>query len=182
MTRLLDGHLLRSDSAHADEGLLPSAAFELHGSTVSMTMHDPAGVSFLFDCLLHPSAGPTTVSLRLQPGDYRPENLRTPEFPPSNAAGRGRPAAQGRGGCVAGVRSYHRSHQWLPLGDAWRPGMSVLVMDPGGPDDSAFPREAYVTIAQLRDIVDGWAWGAELPPAGVDWTVAGEREVRWSWF
>lgn len=182
MTRLLDGHLLRSDLAHADEGLLPSATFELHGSTVSMTMHDSAGVSFLFDCLLHPSAGPTTVSLRLQPGDYRPENLCTPEFPPSNLLVGVDQRHNVAAAALLAFDRYHRSHQWLPLGNAWRPGVSVLVMDPGGPDDSAFPREAYVTIAQLRDIVDGWAWGAELPPAGVDWTVAGEREVRWSWF
>jgi hypothetical protein len=182
MTRLLAGHLLRSDLAHADEVLIPTAAFELRGATVSMTMHDADGVSFLLDCLLDPAAAPTTVSLHLRPRDYRPEDLQTAEFPPSNLV---LGIDQRHGVAAAALLAFdrdHRSHQWLPQGDAWRDGVATLVMDPAGPADSLFPREAYVSVPQLREIVTQWAWGTELPPAGVRWRVATEREVRWSWF
>jgi hypothetical protein len=54
-------------------------------------------------------------------------------------------------------------------------------MDHTIPYDTRFPRDAYITVDQLREVVAAWAWGAMLPPAGVEWREATDREVRWHW-
>jgi hypothetical protein len=182
MPSLLDGHLLRSDLVHADERLFPSAVVDLHHSTVSIKVHDAEGLTFLLDSLLDPTAAPTTASLVLKPRAYRPEELSPPEFPPSNLLVG---VDQKRGAAAVALLAfdrYHQSHQWLPRGNAWRADVAALAMDPANAEDTQFPREAYITVPQLRKVVSGWAWDAELPPAGVQWRRATEREVRWSWF
>jgi hypothetical protein len=76
----------------------------------------------------------------------------------------------------------HGDERLFPCGSAWREDAAPLAMDPTNAEDTLFPREAYITVPQLRVVVSGWAWGAELPPAGVAWRAATEREARWSWF
>jgi hypothetical protein len=115
------------------------------------------------------------------PRNYRPETLEVPEFPPSNLHFG---VDQEHGVAAVALLAFdrdRRSHQWLPRGNAWRPGMAALAMDPTIPDDTPFPADAYVTIDELREIVTGWAWDADLPPSGVAWRAATEREVRWHW-
>ncbi len=181
MTIMVDGHLRRTDLAHADEPLFPSASFDLRHASISMKIQDSEGLSFLLDTVLAAGAGPTTVSMYLTPRNYRPEALALPEFPPSNLYFS---VDQEHGVAAVALLAFDRdqhSHQWLPCGNAWRPGIAALAMDPASPDDTPFPLDAYVTIGQLREIVPAWAWGRELPPAGVGWRRATEREVRWHW-
>ena len=175
------GQLDRADLAHADEPLLPSASFDLHHASVSMKIKDGEGLSFLLDSVLAADAAPTTVSMYLTPANYRPEQLTPPEFPPSNLYFG---VDQEHGVAAVALLAFDRdqqSHQWLPRGNAWRPDVAALAMDPTIPDDTPFPPDAYVTIDQLREIVSGWAWGADLPPVGVEWRRASEREVCWHW-
>lgn len=182
MTSVVDGRLLKSDLAHGEEFLFPSAAVELHHATVSMKVYDTEGLAYLLDALLDPTAAPTTASLKLTPRIYRPEKSVPLEFPPSNLLVG---IDQGHGLAAVALLAFdrhHNSHQWLPRGDAWHEDVTALAMDPANADNSPFPREAYITVPQLRKVVHGWAWGAELPPAGVVWRPATENEVSWSWF
>lgn len=182
MTILSSGHLRKADLSHGDERLLLTGTFDLHHSMVTMTIRDPAGIAFLLDSVLVHATTPTTVSMLLKPRNHRPETASPPEFPPSNLLfGVDQRHAVAAAALLAFDRDRH-SHQWLPSGSAWRPQAPPLAMDPANPDDTPFPSDAYITFAQLREVVSSWSWGVELPPAGVEWRPATEREVRWSWF
>jgi hypothetical protein len=178
---MVDDHLRRTDLAHGEEHLFPSASFQLHHAAISMKIRDASGLSFLLDSLVASDAEPTTVSMRLTPRDYRPEDSALPEFPPSNLYFG---VDQEHGVAAVALLAFdrdQRSHQWLPRGNAWHSDVAVLAMDPTIAEDTPFPHDAYVTLDQLCEIVIGWAWGAILPPAGVEWRPADEREVRWHW-
>ena len=182
MVGSVDGRLRKSDLAHGEQPLIPSAVFTLHQATVSMRLHAVRGLEYLLDTLLDRDAAPVTASLVLTPHTYCSQELSPPEFPPSNLL-----VGVDQEHAVAAVAllafdQRHHSHQWLPQGNAWHQDVAALVMDPANAEDAVFPREAYITTAQLRAVVADWAWGDQLPPAGVRWRPATEREVRWSWF
>ena len=181
MTSVVGGWLRKADLAHADEPLLPSASFRLHHASIAMTIEDGDGLSFLLDSVFSRDAEPTTVSMRLTPRNYHPGDLVPPEFPPSNLYFGVDQEHRVAAVALLAFDRDQRSHQWLPRGNAWRPDVAALAMDPTIPADTPFPADAYVTLAQLREIVFGWAWGPVLPPDGMDWRRASEREVRWHW-
>jgi hypothetical protein len=181
MTSLLGGHLLRADLAHADESLSPTAAFDLHHTSISMKIRDAEGLSFLLDAVLDPEVEPTVVSMYLKPRNYRPEELSPPEFPPSNLFFGVDQKHDVAAVALLAFDKDHRSHQWLPRGSAWHDGVAPLAMDPNIPYDTPFPRDAYIAVAQLREVLSQWAWGTELPPPSIEWRPATDREVRWHW-
>ena len=182
MTRLLDDRLLRADLAHGDERLFHSAAFDLGHSTVSMNVRNAAGLDFLFGLVLDPAVEPTTVSMYLMPRDHRPAEPFPPEFPPSNLLFGLDSAHEVAAVALLAFDRDGRSHQWLSRGDAWHADVARLAMDPANADVTPFPRDAYITLPQLRAVVTDWAWGTALPPSGADWRPATDREVGWSWF
>lgn len=148
-------------------------------STISI--RDDKGLDLLFRYVLNPELEPTTGSMSLIPRDYRPDGLAKPEFPPSNLYFS---VDVDHGVAAVALLAFDRdehSHQWLPRGHAWRPDVADLAMDHTIPSDTPFSRDAYITVDQLREVVAAWAWGAELPPAGVEWREASDREVRWHW-
>jgi hypothetical protein len=54
MTSMVDDHLRRTDLAHGEEHLFPSASFQLHHAAISMKIRDASGLSFLLDSLVAP--------------------------------------------------------------------------------------------------------------------------------
>jgi hypothetical protein len=69
-----------------------------------------------------------------------------------------------------------RSHSWMSRGGQARPGV-VLAHDTWHPEETAFPPESYITVAQLRTVLDQWSFGETLPPPAVDWISV--RDVGW---
>ncbi|HEY1573620.1 MAG TPA: hypothetical protein VGG05_19920 [Pseudonocardiaceae bacterium] len=62
-------------------------------------------------------------------------------------------------------------YRWISSGDAGRDGL-VLSYDSWNEHETVFPPAAFITLAQLRDVLGQWAFGEILPPPVVGWAAA----------
>ncbi|HEX5117978.1 MAG TPA: hypothetical protein VFW65_22575 [Pseudonocardiaceae bacterium] len=62
-------------------------------------------------------------------------------------------------------------YRWTTRGNAGRDDL-VLSYDSWNEHETVFPRAAFITVAQLRDVVRQWAFGEILPPPVVGWGAA----------
>lgn len=58
---------------------------------------------------------------------------------------------------------------WMTRGETQRPDVS-LAHDSWNEDETLFPPESYISIAQLCGVVAQWAFGEVVPPAAVQWS------------
>jgi hypothetical protein len=65
---------------------------------------------------------------------------------------------------------------WMTHGDTGRPG-ATLAHDSWNEHETLFPPESYISLAQLREVVAEWAYGAVVPPGVVQWTAV--SDVTW---
>jgi len=65
---------------------------------------------------------------------------------------------------------------WMTRGDADRADVA-LTHDSWNEDETLFPPESYISLAQLREVVVEWAYGDLVPPAVVQWSVV--SDVTW---
>lgn len=156
-----------------DEPLFPSLSF---GATVQ----DGEGLSLLLDSVLAPDAEPLTLSMYLRPSNYRPEELTPPEFPPSNlysASTRNMawPLSRcsrsiGTNAAISGCRAVTRGARMLP------PWQWIRL-------SGTTPLSRRMPTSRSASCGRWWppGRGADLPPAGVEWREAAEREVAWHW-
>jgi len=176
VTALTGGQLCRSDLAHAvDHALVPSGRFYVKGSSFGAYLVNQDGLNYFMDLVLHSSVRTSTVCLSLKPEGHKPTG---PEFPPSNFQF---DVDQEHEVAAAATLVFDKdglSHQWLAQGDAGRDDVT-LVQDPWNPTFSQFPREAFITVPQLREAVTQWAFGDVFPPPAIRWRVASEGEVGW---
>jgi hypothetical protein len=65
---------------------------------------------------------------------------------------------------------------WTTRGDAGRPDVT-LAHDSWNEDETLFPPESYISLAQLREVVANWAYGELVPPEAVQWSAV--SDVTW---
>jgi hypothetical protein len=70
----------------------------------------------------------------------------------------------------------HELLAWMTHGGTDRPDVT-LAHDSWNEDETLFPPESYVSLAQLREVVAEWAFGELVPPRGVRWSAV--SDVTW---
>lgn len=63
-------------------------------------------------------------------------------------------------------------YRWITRGDAGRDDMVLAHDGAWNGHEIVFPSSAFITVAQLRDVVRQWAFGEILPPPVVGWGAA----------
>lgn len=65
---------------------------------------------------------------------------------------------------------------WMTRGEAGRSDVA-LAHDSWNADETRFPPESHITLAQLREVVAEWAYGELVPPAAVQWSPV--SDITW---
>jgi hypothetical protein len=180
VTRAAGSRFRRADLARATEYELVASAFfrDEAGSSFRASFATEAALGAFLDMVLHFPGETSTVTMVLKAKGYTPPKTAPPEWVPSSLyfdVDRERDVA------AAALLIFDAnavSHQWLSQGDLDSDDV-VLVMDPYNPEFARFPPESFIVPALLREAVVEWAFGAELPPAAIQWRPATEDEVGW---
>lgn len=180
MTRSTDSRFRRADLAHgADHVLVPSGWFrDDTGSSFTATFGTEATLGAFLDLVLRFPHTTSTVTMVLKPRGYKPAPSAPPEFLPSSLYFDIDRTHETAAAALLLLDANGQSHQWLTRGDLGRDDL-VLVMDPYNPEYARFPRDSVIAARAMRDVVIGWAFGDELPPATTAWRSATEDEVGW---
>lgn len=179
MTVLVNGQVHRSDLVHAARyPLVVTATFAVGRSEFSAHVADEDGLAHLLAALSRSPVATSTVRMFLKPRGYQPSKPLPIELPPSalyfDVDQEHQVAAAG----LLVSTADGASHQWRTRGDAGIDG-AVLVQDPFNPEYTRFPRESFITVAELRDAVVAWAFGDTLPAPTTIWQPVSEWDVRW---
>jgi len=65
---------------------------------------------------------------------------------------------------------------WMTHGNTGRPDV-MLAHDSWNEDETSFPTESFVSLAELREVIAEWAFGELVPPRAVRWSAA--SDVTW---
>lgn len=176
MTIGLEGAVHRSDLAHADtHDLSASGVFQFSGATYTVRFQSDWGLVDCLDMMLAQPRKPATPRLYLEAEGYKADR---PEWPPSNLRF-DFDLEHGVAAAVCLVLDKHNEiHTWMTRGDAGRADVT-LTHDSWNPAERQFPPEAFITLAELRELVVQWAFGDTLPPPVVRWVVEPHDEVGW---
>ncbi|HEX7661884.1 MAG TPA: hypothetical protein VF444_20645 [Pseudonocardiaceae bacterium] len=176
MSALTSGSLLRADLAYgAEHVLVPSDTFDAEHVIAGEYPATRAGLTRFVDDLARAVVRRGPVHLYLIPAGHR---IELPELPAANLHFDLDPE---QGVAAASLAVQDRDgeiHQWMTVGTAGRDDV-LLTQDAWNADVKRFPSAAFITVAQLRDVVLQWAFGDILPPPAVPWRAASEREVGW---
>jgi hypothetical protein len=153
--------LHRTDLASPDgRRLEPSGLFHLRGAVYTVTFESPAGLATFLRLYLTEADDTKVARLHLTPeGTGLPAaNLR---FQLSRAH-------QVAAAVLNAMDADGRRYSWMTRGEA---GVSsvALAHDSWHPAETALPPESFITMDQLRTVLDQWAFGETLPPPAVRW-------------
>jgi hypothetical protein len=166
----------RADLIDAPGGeWIASGVFQFSGATYSVQFTNETGLLECLDLMMSRTRKPGTPRFTLRPRGWAPKG---PEVPPSSLRfdfDRERDVAAAV--CLVNDRAGN-VHAWMTHGGAGRDDV-VLTHDTWNPDDTRFPPESFVTVAQLRELVAQWEFGEVLPPPAAEWSAELPDEIGW---
>jgi hypothetical protein len=175
MSSSVENVLRRADLIQAGDEMVASGVFQFPGATYSVQFTNEAGLLECLDLMMSRTRKPETPRFTLRPRGWAPKG---PEVPPSSLRfdfDRERDVAAAV--CLVNDRAGN-VYAWMTHGDAVQDDV-VLTHDSWNPDDTKFPPESFVIVAQLRELVAQWAFGEILPPPAVEWTAELPDEIGW---
>ena len=176
MSSSVENAMRRADLIDASGGeWVASGVFQFSDATYSVEFTNENGLLECLDMMMSLSHKPGTPRFTLRPRRWAPKG---PEVPPSSLRfdfdhEHGVAAAV----CLVCDRAGN-VYAWMTRGGAGRSDF-VLSHDSWNPDDTRFPQQSFITIAQLRELVAQWAFGDVLPPPAVEWAVEPPDEIGW---
>lgn len=169
MTMTVNGGLRKRDLAGpADRDLRSSGVFYADGAVYDITFSDARGMSTFLDFYLAHGDNNVVARLYLTP--------RGAKFPSANLRFQFDRDHQIAAAVLIAADRDDRQHSWMTRGNAGRADVT-LVHDTWNPGDTSMPPEAFITVAELRDLLEQWLVGDVLPPPPTRW--AQVPDVRW---
>lgn len=165
------GRLYRSALKHWSPGLHVSVGFQTSSVSCNLAASSERGLAQVLDVALTFPDEPSVVRLYLEPNAHpAPGQLSNLRF---DFDGEHQVAAA----VLIAVDSEDRIYEWMTRGNAGRDDV-LLAHDSWNVSETRFPREAFVTLAELREAVLQWAFGEGVfPPPAVRWAEA--PDVGW---
>lgn len=162
-------HALHRTELAASGGrrLEPSGVFHVRGAVYTVTFDSPAGLGTFLDLYLAHADDTKVARLHLTP--------QGTGLPAANLRFQLSVAHQVAAAVLIAMDDDGRSHSWMTRGEA-RANVA-LAHDSWHPVETALPPESFITVAELRAVLNQWAFGDTLPPPAVRWVSV--RDVGW---
>jgi hypothetical protein len=153
--------LCRLDLAGADgRQVLAAGVFYLSGAVCRVTFESPRGLETFLDYYFGEADDTMAVVAHLTP--------QGAEFPSANLRFQVNRRHQVAAALLIATDKHGRGHSWMTLGEAGRDDV-VLAHDSWNPGETTFPSGSFITLPELRALVEQWAFGDTLPPLAVRW-------------
>jgi hypothetical protein len=176
VTAVNEGPLARSDLYYSDRyKLRASGVFAFPNETYSVTFVHEEGVRRCLDAMLGFPDKPATPLLVLRPEGYRDKR---PEWPVCALRFDYDIEHDVAAVVMLTLDKDAETHPWMSRGSAGRDDVE-LTWDTWAPEERMFPPESFITIAELRVVIEQWAFGDVLPPPAITWVAVDHDDVGW---
>jgi hypothetical protein len=169
MKTTIGGQLHKRDLAGpADRFIDTSGVFHVQGAVCDVTFSDEQGVSNFLDFYLAHGSDEVVARLYLTPQGEK--------FPSANLRFQFNREHQVAAAVLIAADQDNQQHSWITRGNVGRDDLS-LAHDTWNAVETRMPPEAFITVAELREVITQWVVGEVLPPGPVRW--AEVPDVRW---